>query len=174
VQAPLRLEPEPGSLDALDALDALQLSVAMWATTERFWLLTGLRGLRLGAGVVLGRVGDGVALVVGVGVVVVGVVVTGTVVATGVGVAAGVVLAAGVVEVGAGVPEVVVVAGGVGVDVVVVVVGGGGVVEVVVVVGGAVVLESPLHRPWAKHGSTTRSLFIGMVGPVMIQRFSGE
>ena len=83
--------------------------------------------------------------------------------ATGVGAALGVtgVVTGGVVETGWVVGGVVV----------------GGVLGDGVVVGGVgsdVVVPEPLHRLWAQHGSTTRSLLTGMAGPPMIHRFSGE
>ena len=81
VQAPLRLEATPVFFWRPDAL---QLMVAMWASSDRFWVLGCLRGWRVETVVVLGRVGAG-RVVVGAGDVVVGVVATGAaVVAEGV------------------------------------------------------------------------------------------
>lgn len=131
-------------------LDALQLRVlteAMWARlARRLGLVCFLGACAVGADVTGAGLGATGALATGVGA---GVgdrgVVAGGVVATGV-VLVGPLLAGGLLDGG-------VLAGGVGSEL--------GVLE-------------PAHRPWAQHGSTTRSLFTGMPGPSMIHRFSGE
>ena len=95
--------------------------------------------------------------------------------ATGVGVGVGEtgVRAGGAVETGF-----VLVGGAVDTGEVVVDVLAGGVVGVLA--GGVVGAEAsdavpePVHKAAAQHGSTTRSLLIGMAGPAMIQRLSGE
>lgn len=133
-------------VDDLEALQERELTEAVRARLVRRLVLDGffLAGCWAGAEVT----GAGLA-------------VTGAE-ATGVGIGVGVtgVVAGGAVETG-------VLAGGV-VDTGVVVGG------VVTGVGSEVVVPEPLHRPWAQHGSTTRSLLIGIPGPSMIQRLSGE